>query len=561
VIDGRLFLTTPFNRVIALDPATGRKLWAYDPRIDKTLDYGDGFVNRGLAAWRDPEEADKPRAAGRFCALRLFEATLDARLIALDAATGAPCQEFGNGGEVDLRNVAQFRPGWYHMTSPPVVLDGVVVVGSSINDNDRVDMPDGVVRGYDARTGRLLWKWEPLERPSGVSPSAWKSGAANAWSIPIADPERHLVYIPTGSASPDYYGGLRPGDDRWADSMVALNPTTGKLVWGFQLVHHDLWDYDTAAPPLLTSISLNGRETPVLVAGNKTGMLYVLDPSTGKPVLPIEERPVPQSAVRGEVTSPTQPFPTTLPRLAVQSLTPESAWGLNEADRKACQAVLQKASGLTLFSPPSLQGSAAVPGTLGGINWSGFAWDARHGRLIVAVSNAPYEVQLIRWWQFVLGKRANFPASYGPQMGSPYFMARNPLKAPSGLPCVAPPWGELIAVDLPAGRIVWRVPLGRMDEPFPSIPKTLRTGSVILGGPIVTAGGLIFIGGTMDRRFHALAAATGQELWSAALPASAHAQPITYQVGGKQFVVIAAGGAAHIDEELLGDTLIAFTLD
>jgi len=319
VIDGRLYLTTPFNRVIALDPATGRTLWAYDPRIDKTLAFGNGFINRGLAAWRDPNARDNPGAATRPCALRLFELTLDARLIALDAATGKPCTDFGSGGEVDLRGVANFRAGWYHLTSPPVVLDGVVVVGSAIDDNVRVDMPDGVVRGFDARTGRLLCRWEPLERPARIEPSAWKSGAANAWSIPIADPQRHLVYIPTGSASPDYYGGLRPGDDRWADSVVALNPRTGKLVWGFQLVHHDLCDYDTAAPPLLTSITLNGRRRPVLVAGSKTGMLYVLDPSTGRPVLPIEEHAVPQSTVRGEVTSSTQPFPLTLPRLGVQS--------------------------------------------------------------------------------------------------------------------------------------------------------------------------------------------------------------------------------------------------
>jgi quinoprotein glucose dehydrogenase len=446
------------------------------------------------------------------------------------------------------------------MTSPPVVLDGVVVVGSSIDDNTRVDMPDGVVRGFDARTGRLLWKWEPLERPAGIAPSAWKSGAANAWSVAIADPERHLVYVPTGSASPDYYGGLRPGDDRWADSVVALDPRNGNVVWGFQLVHHDLWDYDTAAPPLMTRITLQGQHTPVIIAGNKTGMLYVLDPSTGRPVLPIEERPVPRSTVRGEVTSPTQPFPSTLPTLALQSLTPQDAWGLNETDRKACQALIAKLSGLTIFSPPSLEGSASVPGNFGGINWSGFAWDDRNERLIVAVSNLPIEVQLIPRAEFAAGRGGSFRASYGPQIGSPYAMARAPLRAPSGLPCVRPPWGELLAIDLAAGKIAWRKPVGRMDEVFPSVPQTLATGSVMLGGPIVTGGGLIFIGGTMDHRFHALAAATGKELWSAVLPASAHAQPITYEVGGKQFVIVAAGGDAEIGEEGRGDTLVAFAL-
>ena len=553
VMDGRLYLTTPFNRVIALDPITGRQLWAYDPKIDKTLPYGDGLINRGLASWRDSN------ASGHGCALRLFEATLDARLIALDASNGQPCPDFGTHGAVDLHDVANYVPGWYHMTSPPVVLDGVVVVGSSIDDNGRVDMPDGVVRGYDARTGKLLWKWEPLERPTGVAAGAWRTGAGNAWSAIIADPRRHLVYVPTGSASPDYYGGLRPGDDRWSDSVVALNPTSGKLVWGFQLVHHDLWDYDTAAPPLLTSLTLNGKRREVLIAGNKTAMLYVLDPATGKPVLPIEERPVPQSTIPAEVTSPTQPFPVTLPVLARQSLQPSEAWGLTEADRKACQADLESMTGLSMFSPPNLQGSLAIPSNYGGLNWSGYAWDASNERLVVAVSNIPVKVQLIPADQFAKGNRGSFRAEVASQTGAPYAIARAPLRAPSGNLCAPPPWGELVAVDLAGGKIAWRHPLGRMDEVFPNLPQSAE-GSVILGGPIVTASGLIFIGGTMDRHFRALSAATGEELWSTELPASAHALPITYEAGRRQFVVIAAGANAHIDEERQSDELVAFAL-
>ena len=321
LVDGKLFITTGFNRVIALDPVTGRQLWAFDPKLNRTRSYGDGFVNRGLAFWRDAESPD------RACAHRLYEATLDARLLALDASTGAPCADFGANGEVNLTDVPHFRAGWYHMTSPPLVLDGVVVVGSAINDNATVEMPDGVVRAFDARSGRLLWKWEPLQRPAGVPAGAWHSGAANAWSIFSADPQRHLIYVPTGSASPDYYGGLRPGDNQWADSVVALRPKTGEMVWGFQLVHHDLWDYDTAATPLVTTFNLNGKSVAALIAGNKTGMLYVLDPATGSPVLPIQERPVPQSTVEGEVTSPTQPFPVTLPPLTPQSLGPGAGVG------------------------------------------------------------------------------------------------------------------------------------------------------------------------------------------------------------------------------------------
>jgi quinoprotein glucose dehydrogenase len=552
LVDGKLFITTGFNRVIALDPVTGRQIWAFDPKLNRTRSYGDGFINRGLAFWRDTGSPD------RACAHRLYEATLDARLLALDAGTGAPCADFGANGEVNLSDVTHYRAGWYHMTSPPLVLDGVVVVGSAINDNATAEMPDGVVRGFDARSGQLLWKWEPLQRPAGVPAGAWHSGAANAWSILSADPQRHLIYVPTGSASPDYYGGLRPGDNKWADSVVALRPQTGELVWGFQLVHHDLWDYDTAATPLVTTFRLNGKPVPALIAGNKTGMLYVLDPATGKPVLPIEERPVPQTTVEGEVTSPTQPFPVTLPPLTPQSLSPEQAWGMNEADRKACESALRGLSGLRIFSPPSLQGILTIPSNFGGMNWSGFAWDAVHERLIIPVSDLPGFVQLITAADVAAGQRGRFHGEFGLQSGAPYSMVREVLKSPSGLPCAPPPWGELIAVDLAAGKIAWRKPLGSMSEVFPGVAP--NTGSLILGGPIVTASGLIFIGGTFDRRFRALSSATGTELWSTELPAGAHAQPMTYEVHGKQYVVIAAGGHAKIAEEGLGDALIAFAL-
>ena len=387
---------------------------------------------------------------------------------------------------------------------------------------------------------------------------AWRSGAANAWSILSADPQRHLIYVPTGSASPDYFGGLRPGDNKWADSVVALRPKTGEMVWGFQLVHHDLWDYDTAATPVVTSFKLHGKTTSVLIAGNKTGMLYALDPGTGHPVLPIAERPVPQSTVPGEVTSPTQPFPTTLPPLAPQKLAPEQAWGLTEADRKACEAQLREFSGLAIFSPPSLQGTLTVPSNYGGMNWSGFAWDPVHERVIVPVSNLPGFVQLVPAAEAAAGRFGSRRGEIGRQAGAPYAMVRDALKAPSGMLCTPPPWGELVAVDLAAGKIAWRRPLGSMSEVFPGVAP--NTGSLILGGPIVTASGLIFIGGTFDRRFRALSSETGEELWSAELPAGAHAQPITYEVDGKQYVVIAAGGHAKITESGVGDALIAFAL-
>ena len=553
MMDGRLYLTTPFNRVIAVDPVSGKELWAYDPKTDRKLPYGDGLISRGLAAWRDAKAGKGP------CALRLYEATLDARLVSVDAASGQPCPGFGEAGQVSLRGVARYFPGQYHMTSPPIVVDGVVVVGSAIDDNSRAEMPSGAVRGFDARSGKLLWTWEPLVKPAGVADSAWKTGAGNAWSILSADPKRHLVYVPTGSASPDYWGGLRPGDNRWANSVVALDTRTGKLKWGFQLVHHDLWDYDTAAAPLVTALKLKGRMTPAVIAGNKTGMVFALDPATGKPVLPVAERPVPKSTLAGEVSSPTQPFPTATPPLVPQALSAANVWAISDADRKWCAAQIAGFSGSAMFSPPSEAGTLAIPGNVGGINWSGFAWDATHGRLIVAVSNLPTKVRMIPAAKFQGGDRGDLRAEATLQRGTPWAMTRAPLRAPSGLPCIKPPFGELVALDLAAGKIAWRVPVGSLDELAPGVGK-IAAGSVLLGGPIVTASGLVFVGGTMDRTFRAFAADSGKLLWSAELPASAHATPMTYEAGGKQYVVIAAGGSAKVDEERQSDAVVAFAL-
>ena len=554
MLDGKMYLTTPFNRVIALDPTSGKQLWAFDPKLDRAKPYGDGLINRGLAAWRNPG-AGKASA----CALTLYEATLDARLVAVDAATGAPCAGFGTGGEVSLRDVARYVPGQYHMTSPPIALDGVVVVGSAIDDNSRAAMPSGVVRGFDARTGRLLWSWEPLETPAGANPGNWNTGAGNAWTVLSADAQRHLVLVPTGSASPDYWGGLRPGDNRWANSVVALDVKTGKLKWGFQLVHHDLWDYDTAAAPMLTRFKLNGRSVQAVIAGNKTGMVFALDPATGKPVLPVEERAVPQSTLYGETSAPTQPFPTATPALVPQSQGPEAAWGLSDADRKFCTDTISAMSGHTMFSPPSEQGILAIPGNVGGINWSGFAWDGANGRLIVSVSNLPARVRMIPAAKFVKGDHGDLRAETTLQMGTPYAMSREFLRAPSGLPCIQPPFGELVSLDLGTGKIAWRTPLGSLEELAAGVGHVAK-GSIVLGGPIVTASGLIFQGGTLDRTLRAFSAETGKELWSAELPASAHATPMTYQVGGKQYVVVAAGGSAKIDEERQGDSVVAYAL-
>lgn len=564
LVDGTLYLTTGFNRVIALDPATGKQLWAYDPKVDLTLEYGDGLVNRGVAAWLDgAQSSNQP------CRRRIYEATLDARLISLDASSGKPCMDFGDYGQVSLRDVPGYRAGWYHMTSPPAVIDDLIIVGSAIDDNQRAVMPGGVVRAFDARSGALRWSWDPIPNApaasatnaSSTTPSEHTTGAANAWSIMSTDPAHHLVFIPTGSASPDYYGGLRPGDNKWANSVVALQAKTGQLAWGFQLVHHDLWDYDTASPPLLATLRRNGENVPVVIQGNKTGFLYVLNRDTGKPVFPVEERPVPASDVPGEAASPTQPFPLAPPALAPQKISEGDAWGPTPEDRETCRQWIRGLRNDGIFTPPSLKGTLAVPGNFGGMTWSGYAFDPERGLLVTNTNNLVAKVKLIPRADFWRDEVRTEDGDYAPQSGTPYGLFRRFLQSPSDMPCTAPPWGLLTAVDMNEGKIRWQVPLGSMQD-FGGKQPPIPPGSISLGGPIVTAGGLVFIAGTFDPYIRAFNIETGKELWKWPLPNSGHATPMTYllAVNGKQYLVIAAGGHPKITEESLGDSLVAFTL-
>jgi quinoprotein glucose dehydrogenase len=552
-VDGTLFITTGFNRVIALDPETGKQRWAYDPHIDLTLEYGDGLINRGVSTWLDAKSATTQP-----CHRRLYEAMLDARLISLDAATGKPCMDFGDYGQVSLRDVPGYRAGWYHMTSPPAIIDDLVIVGSAIDDNGRAAMPAGVVRAFDARTGALRWSWDPIPLATSGS-SKPQVGAANAWSIMTVDPQRDLVFVPTGSASPDYYGGLRPGDNKWANSIVALHAKSGELAWGFQLVHHDLWDYDSAAPPLLTTLRHGGEDVPVVIQGNKTGNLFVLNRDSGKAVFPVEERAVPKSDIPGEDASPTQPFPSAPPPLATQKITPDDAWGPTPEDLEFCRKAISSLRHDGIFTPPSLQGTIETPGVLGGMTWSGYAFDPQHSLLITNTNNFPNKVKLIPRANFWKDEVRTEDGEYSPQTGAPYGLFRRFIQSASDLPCVAPPWGSLIAVDMTEGKIRWKVPLGSMQD-FGRKQPPLPPGSLTLGGPIVTAGGLIFIAGTFDPYLRAFDIETGKELWKGQLPDSGHATPMTYMWNGKQFVVIAAGGHDKISQETPGDALVAFTL-
>jgi quinoprotein glucose dehydrogenase len=572
VLDGAMYLSTPTGRVLSLEPETGRIRWTFDPGVDRSVEYGD-FTSRGVSAW-----ADRRAPRGTACARRILVATIDGRLIALDAVRGTPCPGFGNRGTVDLRRGLRnppFEPAEHEVTSPPAVVNDVIVVGSAVADNNRTDAASGEVRGYDARTGALRWSWDPVPQdPADPAWSSWegdeahRTGGANAWSVIAGDPARDLVIVPTSAASPDYYGGARLGRNDYANSVVALRASTGKVVWHFQTVHHDLWDYDNASPPALVTVRREGREVPAVIQATKTGMLFVLHRETGEPLFPVEERPVPPSTVPGERAWPTQPF-SALPALSPRApLHADSVWGADAADSAACRAAVRGLRNDGIFTPPSLEGTLARPSNIGGAHWGGVAYDPNREIVVVPVNTLASIVQLIPQDKAAPEAIREESSRLGYQLnrmkGTPYFMRRRPLLSPSRVPCTPPPFGALVAVSLRTGQRLWDVPLG---SPGPLVPSAgaprassgAELGSPNLGGPIATAGGLVFIAATLDRHLRAFDIETGRELWRAPLPAGGKATPMTFRgKDGRQYVVVAAGGDG--DAFGKGDEVLAFAL-
>ena len=552
-VEDSLVLCTPFNEIIALDPGTGGERWRFDPEIDLDQQPANQFVCRGVAYWRDSESSGA-------CASRIFMGTNDARLISVDAATGERCAAFGDRGEVRIEpGMDLVWPGEFQLTSPPVTLGDTVVVGSSISDGVRVDAPAGVVRAYDARTGALRWMWDPIPRtPEDQASSTWlgsqppAEGNANAWAPLAVDESRALVFVPTSSAGPDFYGGLRPGDNRHANSVVALEVATGRVRWSFQTVHHDIWDYDLPAQPGLYSVWREGRAHDVVAQVTKTGLVFVLDRDTGQPFLPIEERGVSQDGAPGEWLSATQPFPVATPEIVPNRLSPDDAFGLTWFDRQYCRESIANSLSDGLFTPPSEQGTVVYPFTGGGANWGGAAYDPARNLLVINMINLANHIQLIPSEGYEEAREVFHDQEVSPQKGSPYAMKRALLVSPLGIPCTPPPWGVLAAIDLDSGKIVWRKTLGEMGG--------FAMGAPNLGGPIVTAGGLVFIAATMDKYLRAFDVASGEELWRGKLPSAGQATPMTYEWQGRQYVVIYAGGHARSGTKL-GDTVMAFALE
>ena len=562
VVDGVMYLSTPYGHVHALDAATGQRKWEFDAQLPKDRQYSEN-TSRGVSLWRDSTAAnDQP------CAQRIVFGTLDARLIELDAATGKPCEAFGKSGTVDLNEGSRPRdPGGYLVTSPPAVWHDLVITGSAVGDNRAVDVELGIVRAFDARTGALVWTWDPIPRsPDNPVYSEWspdaaaKTGAANAWSVLSLDVERGLLFVPVGSASPDFYGGERPGDDRHSDSLVALNVATGAVVWARQFVHHDLWDYDMPAQPVLFDLARNGEKIPAVVQATKMGMLFVLDRRTGEPLFPIEERPVPQQGVAGEVLSPTQPF-SSLPSLISHGpVTPEDAWGFTPWDRGKCADKIAELRSDGIYTPPTLQGTVEWPGYSGGSNWGSVSFDPSRQFVIANTNRLPFVVQLIERDKLKDAYESHkYPDSeFARQTGTPYGMRRQVILSPIGVPCTAPPWGMLSAVNLATGKIQWQVPLGTSRDLAPW-PVWWIDGVPNMGGSIVTAGNLVFIAAASDDFIRAFDIADGRELWRGRLPAGGQATPMTFARGGRQYVVISAGGHGGIGTTR-GDYVVAFAL-
>ncbi len=539
VVGGRMFLTTPYGRVVALDPATGKELWVAPIP-------GPGQPSlRGVEYW----PGDAATSA------RLFFGTRDGRLIALDAATGKPATGFGIDGVVEMKTpeiVGTSGARFYGMTSPPIVWRDLVITGSAVQEFPARGAA-GDVRAWDARTGRLVWTFHSVPRKGERGYESWAPGSAegrsgvNAWGFLTVDEKRGIVYMPFGAPAFDRYGGDRKGDNLYGTSLVAADAKTGKYLWHFQVVHHDIWDNDTQAPPLLFDAKVGGRTIPAVSIVSKNGLVFILNRVTGKPIHPVEERPFPASNVPGEAASPTQPVPVRTPPLARTSFAPADIADVTPELKSWCEAWIRdnrmKPGGL--YVPVGLsEPTISFPGLQGGANWGGSAYDPRSGLLFTNTSD--------------LGQVTSLEPSDGPL---PYergpVSGRFQMEEPK-LMCQQPPWGRLSAVDTRTGRIAWQVPLGITD----SLPKgKQRTGRPNIGGAIVTASGLVFIGASDDARFRAFDAATGAELWTWKLDAAAHATPITYLGGdGRQYVAVTATGGSFLDSPLASDTVTAFAL-
>lgn len=559
IAEDRLYTCSGVTRIVALDPETGREIWAFDPKSDNFSTYQ--LNCRGVTYVRDTTA--RPGAS---CAGRIVVGTLDMRMISLDSATGRLCESFGAGGILDLKQgLGTYLRGDMAVSSPPVFIDNKIVVNARVIDNARTDVPAGAIRAFDARTGKLAWVWNAL--PPGMSDSlaapkgeGLVRGTPNSWAPMSSDPALNLIFVPMGNASPDHYGGDRKGLDYYASSVVALDATTGKPRWHFQTVHHDVWDYDLPSQPVAFDLPTPQGIVPALAQATKQGHIFILDRRTGRPVYPVTERPAPQTgAVPGETLSPTQPYPAN-PAFIVRAkdLTEADMHGFTPYDRAKCRALYRSADYQGLFTPPSTRGWIQFPSFMGATNWGGVSVDPNRNIMIVNSTQAAAIMKLIPRHEVEAMQKAGKPVL--PAAGSPYGLTMAPMLSPFGAPCNPPPWGSLVAIDLKAGKRLWETNLGTTRDRAP-FPIWLKTGVPNLGGSVITAAGLVFIGAATDNYLRAFDIRTGEVVWKGRLPGGGQATPMTYRLrkNGRQFVVIAAGGHKYLGTTQ-SDALVAFAL-
>ena len=547
IVDGVMFVTTAYLRVVALDAATGVELWQFDPLGDHPFEHEptSGGVNRGCAYWSDGQP-DGER--------RILHGTSDGRLFSLDAKTGKLDPQFGDGGVRNLRdelapNVASLG---YGPTSAPAVWKDVVVVGVSCGEGPGIAAP-GDIRAFDVRTGKQLWRFRTVPGPGEFGHETWEGdswrdrGGANAWGGLTVDVERGLIFAGLGSAAFDFYGGDRHGENLFGNCTIALDAATGERRWHFQTLRHDLWDHDLPVYPNLVTVTHDGKAIDAVAQVTKTGYVFLFDRETGDPLFAVEEQNVPASDVPGEQASPTQPIPVKPPPFAVQSFDETNVTNIGKANRASVLAKLKAIRSGPAFNPPSLQGTVVIPGFHGGANWSGACFDPTTSLLYVNSNNVPNVITLVE-----------AQGDQSPRYGAFNHTGYNQLLDHEGYPGIKPPWGQLTAINLNTGEFAWQVPLG--EHPELTARGVPQTGTETFGGSIVTAGGLVFIAGTKDERIRAFDKQTGEVLWEHPLPAGGYATPATYMVDGRQYIVIAAGGAGKLGTKA-GDAFVAFALD
>ncbi len=576
-IGDTLYVCTAYSKVLAFDVDTGEQRWKYDAHA-KAPSWqrcrGLGYYEDGAdAAAAGTAAAPAPAAAAAVseapaCRRRLFMPTIDARLIAIDADTGKACADFGNAGTVDLSvGMGAMGDDWYQQTSAPLVAGNLVIVGGRVADNWSTSEPSGVVRAFDVHSGKLVWAWDSGNAAiTGQPPEGqtYTRGSPNVWAAMSYDPQLGLVYLPTGNATPDFYGAQRtPEEDKYSSSIVALDLATGRPRWHFQTTHHDLWDFDLPAQPLLYDVpDGKGGTLPALVQVSKQGMIFMLDRRTGKPIADVEEKPVPQGDLPGERYSPTQPYSVGMPSFGNATLTESDMWGATLLDQMLCRIQFKGMRHQGVYTPPGLDPSLQMPGSLGGMNWGSVSVDpTTHYMFVNDMRLGLFNYEIPR--DQMPKNASGIEMGAVPMEGTPYGAMRQRFLSKLGIPCQKPPFGTLSAVDLTTRKIVWQVPVGTVKDTGPlgiRMGLPIPVGMPTLGPTLATQGGLVFFAGTQDFYLRAWDSQTGKEIWKARLPVGSQGGPMTYvsPKTGRQYIVITAGGARQSPDR--GDYVIAYAL-